>query len=124
MTEPAETWAGALERLAEILGGRSEQFRVEAEEWLREVVASAYSAESLHDLTREQRQVALQRTILVARDLAGEGEIAFSLDVRDLVGRTFAAHFACGPLAGPSWRLSPAELGRPTYRDAAAADFV
>lgn len=125
MSGTQETWAGALGRLASILGGGSEQFRVEAEEWLREAVASAYGVESLYDLTRTQRQVAFQRTLVVANDLAGEGEIAFLHDLRRVVASAFAARFECGPLAGPEWRMSPVERDRPTYREVAAlADFA
>jgi hypothetical protein len=112
-----ETWATALERLALILGGGSEQFRVEAESWLREAVACSWRRESLHDLTRSERQVAFQRLLGVAYDLAGEGEIAFALDHRDLVARAFRRHFCLENWqpVGPPWRLAPTETTLPTW---------
>lgn len=112
-----ETWATALERLALILGGGSEQFCVEAETWLREAVAQCWRRDSLHDLTRTERQVAFQRVLGVAYDLAGEGEIAFALDHRDIVARAFRRHFCLenGQPTGPAWRLAPTEDDRPTW---------
>lgn len=116
------TWEGALERLAGLLGSRSAPYRVEAEEWLREAVRETYGVESLHDLDRTQRQVALQRLVLVVDSLAGEGEIAFDVGQRSLVAATFSRLFECEPLTGPPWRVSPFE-NRESYEDANTPTF-
>lgn len=109
-----ETWATALERLALLLGGRSEQFRAEAEEWLRQSLEASWRLSSLHDLTRTERQVAFQRLLSTIYDLAGEGEIAFA-DQRFVVARAFARHFCTDLVPGPAWRLGPTETDRPTW---------
>jgi hypothetical protein len=110
-----DTWATALARLALILGGDSEQFRCEAEEWVREAVAHAWRVESLHDLAPMERRVAFQRLLGVVHDLAGEGDLAFAANHRDVVAQALARRFALHhPPDGPAWRLAPAEP-RPTW---------
>lgn len=114
-----ETWATALERLALLLGGRSEQFQAEAEEWLRQSIRALRWGDSIQALTRTERAVAFQRFLCTIDDLAGEGEFAFAFaaDHRFVVARAFARNFCTDLVGGPEWRLSPDEADVPTYAE-------
>lgn len=134
------SWTDALDRLGRALGGPAE-----AEEWLRQAVRAAYGRDSLHDLTREERHVAFQRTcgVVLACEEAGwpdevvdgatgrlslwwrDGTIDFDPGPRDEAARPrrarvaeiFARYFGGVVVDGPPWRLSPREHDRPAYEE-------
>lgn len=140
------SWSALLDRLAAILGGRSEEARAEAEEWVRGAVLARYGVASLHDLDRVRRQLAFQKSagalLLLEQDgvpetLAIDGEPAWLLyrdgtiepaagepSRRGRVAEAFARYFDGVAIDGPPWQLSPEEGGRPTREEwAEPADF-
>lgn len=117
------TWTEALERLSYAFGGPSDECAATAQEWIMQALEASWGVSSLHEVTRQRRQIALQRTAGIVLWLEDQGEIAFRLDVRELVQQTFARYWKGVALEGPPWRLSPFEQ-LPTYAEwGAAANF-
>jgi hypothetical protein len=113
------TWTMLLDRLAYQLGGRSDGFRAEAEEWVRDAVEARYGVRSLHELDRPRRQIAFQKCsgVLLALE-QGDGsydDLAFQSDCRRRVAAAFARYFDGVAINGPPWRISPVEEYRPTW---------
>ncbi len=121
------TWTALLDRLAYQLGGRSEGFQAEAEEWVRTAVDARFGVASLHDLDRGTRQLAFQKSsgVLLALEGGEAGnEVALEPDCRTRIRALFARYFDGVMVDGPPWRLSPIELDRPSWEDwRGAADF-
>lgn len=104
-------WTG---RFAKLVGG-GEPGKAEAIEWRRQALDVEFSVQALADLPREQvpaASVLLTSVLLTLEDR--EGDLAFEPQQRDVIARAFAERLEGKVLAGPPWRLGPAE-DRPTY---------
>lgn len=111
------SWAEVYERLAFLLGADLPS----AQEWVREALTASWGHPDPADLPRSSREVALQRCAGVVLRLEDMGEIAFDVDLRLTVATAFARHFSGFWLEGPPWRISPAEMERPSYDEWAAS---
>jgi hypothetical protein len=109
MSSTPRTWTETLDRLAYVFGGRSDEYQATAQEWIAQAVDACWGARSVFDLSRTRRQIALQRSVGTTIFLEGLGELAFSLDVRDVTQRAFARYWKGAALEGPPWRLTPYE---------------
>lgn len=113
------TWSECLERFAYVLGGHSEECNAAAQEWVAQAVHACWGERSLFDVTRQRRQIALQRTVGTVLWLEDQGEIAFALNVRALVQQAFARYWNGVALDGPQWRMTPIE-SLPLYAEISA----
>lgn len=117
------TWTECLHRLAYAFGGPSDDCAATAQEWVEQALEASWGVRSLHAVTRQRRQIALQRTVGIVLWLEDQGETAFRLDLRELVQATFARYWKGVRLEGPPWRLTPFE-DLPTFAEwASAASF-
>lgn len=125
------TWSEIFARLAVTLGG-GPAADAAGREWIRQSVEAAWGGQDVSDLTRVQRQVALQRAsgaLLLLEEMPGD--LAFHPGMRALVCGAFDQYFLRDrdrlfhvKTKGPPWRLSPTEEDRPMYEQyLAAADF-
>lgn len=120
LSSTPRTWSECLERLAYVFGGHSDESHATAQEWIEQAVEACWGVRSLHEVTRQRRQIALQRTIGTVLALEDHGEIAFASDLRDITRRAFARYWNGAALEGPPWRLTPLEP-LPTYAEWASA---
>lgn len=119
------TWADAESCLASLFGG-GETGQAVARDLIVAAVAARWRTDTLHDLTPNDRALALQRTMVATADLGGaDGDLAFwPAGVRDLATAAFARAFEVDEVAGPVYRLDPSETWLPTHAELAQdADF-
>lgn len=109
-----KTWAETMTRLAYVFGG-DERGAAEAREWVRDAISAKWGVESVGDLPRPVRSLALQKTITTLLRIEDEGEILFDAMLRSIVAAIFARFWDGVVLDGPPWRISPTETDLPTY---------
>lgn len=104
------SWAELYDRLTRVLAGD----RASAEEWVRQALQATWGASEVTELPRFRRQIAFQKMSGVVLDVEGLGEIAFAIDLRQIIAASFARYFRGAVLDGPPWRVSAYEE-RPTH---------
>lgn len=109
-------WADWERRFSELLGG-GERGRAETGVWLRQAVVLRWGV-AFEGLKPGEQREALQlaaSTLILLEET--QGDLAFDSDPRTKVAAAWAARWDGIALDGPAWRLSVAELERPTYED-------
>lgn len=111
------TWSEAYERISYVVGDEHA-----GHAWVEEALERKWGVRDPTALDRTHRKVALQKVsgVVLAIEELGH-DLAFALDGRATIARTFARYFDGLVLDGPPWKCSPLESG-PSYDEWASGD--